>query len=94
MLGSTSVARLNSIVRALGSRATIATTITTNLQPGSFVGSVGARSLTTTGPAGSGALSSLDGGKPFLFYTAGTPNGRKVAILLEELKAAYGLEYE
>ncbi|KAJ7212203.1 glutathione S-transferase [Mycena pura] len=32
--------------------------------------------------------------KPIMLYTAGTPNGRKVSILLEELKAAYGLEYE
>lgn len=32
--------------------------------------------------------------KPFLFYTFGTPNGRKVSVLLEELKAAYGLDYE
>jgi len=28
--------------------------------------------------------------KPFLLYTAGTPNGYKVAIMLEELKAVYG----
>ena len=32
--------------------------------------------------------------KPFLLYTAGTPNGRKVSILLEELKAVYGIDYE
>jgi glutathione S-transferase len=32
--------------------------------------------------------------KAFLFYTAPTPNGRKVSVLLEELRAAYGLEYE
>ncbi|KAJ7175774.1 glutathione S-transferase C-terminal-like protein [Mycena filopes] len=32
--------------------------------------------------------------KPIMLYTAGTPNGRKVSIMLEELKAAYGLEYE
>ncbi|KAJ7784663.1 glutathione S-transferase [Mycena metata] len=32
--------------------------------------------------------------KPIMLYTAGTPNGRKVSILLEELKAAYGLEYD
>lgn len=38
-------------------------------------------------------LSSVEG-NPFLFYTAGTPNGRKVAILLEELKEEYGLGYE
>jgi len=29
-----------------------------------------------------------------MLYTAGTPNGRKVSVFLEELKAAYGLEYE
>jgi glutathione S-transferase len=27
------------------------------------------------------------------FYTAATPNGHKVSILFEELKAAYGLQY-
>ncbi|KAJ7366764.1 glutathione S-transferase [Mycena albidolilacea] len=32
--------------------------------------------------------------KPIMLYTAGTPNGRKVSVFLEELKAAYGLEYE
>jgi len=32
--------------------------------------------------------------KPFLLYTAGTPNGRKVSILLEELKAQYGIDYD
>lgn len=32
--------------------------------------------------------------KPFLFLAAGTANGRKVSVLLEELKAAYGLDYE
>lgn len=29
-----------------------------------------------------------------MLYTAGTPNGFKVSIHLEELKAAYGLEHE
>ncbi|KIJ64470.1 hypothetical protein HYDPIDRAFT_175448 [Hydnomerulius pinastri MD-312] len=28
--------------------------------------------------------------KPFLLYTYGTPNGRKVSVFLEELKAIYG----
>ncbi|CCO28633.1 glutathione S-transferase [Rhizoctonia solani AG-1 IB] len=28
-----------------------------------------------------------------LLYTVGTPNGFKASIILEELKAAYGLEY-
>ncbi|KDQ14859.1 hypothetical protein BOTBODRAFT_32213 [Botryobasidium botryosum FD-172 SS1] len=32
--------------------------------------------------------------KPLLLYTAGTPNGRKPSIFLEELKSAYGLEYD
>lgn len=32
--------------------------------------------------------------KPLLFLAAGTANGRKVSVLLEELKAAYGLDYE
>ncbi|KAG5638256.1 hypothetical protein H0H81_001025 [Sphagnurus paluster] len=31
---------------------------------------------------------------PLLLYTAGTPNGRKVAVLLEELKVARGLQYD
>ena len=31
---------------------------------------------------------------PLLFYTAATPNGWKVSILLEELKAVYGIDYE
>jgi len=32
--------------------------------------------------------------KPFLLYTWKTPNGHKVSIHLEELKAAYGLDYD
>jgi len=32
--------------------------------------------------------------KSIVLYTAGTPNGHKVSIFLEELKAAYGLEYD
>jgi hypothetical protein len=31
---------------------------------------------------------------PLVLYTYDTPNGHKVSVLLEELKAAYGLEYE
>ena len=31
---------------------------------------------------------------PIKLYTAGTPNGYKVSVFLEELKAAYGLQYE
>ncbi len=29
-----------------------------------------------------------------LLYTTATPNGHKVTVFLEELKAAYGVEYE
>jgi len=33
--------------------------------------------------------------KPLLLYYAGTPNGKQPAVLLEELKAAYGnADYE
>jgi glutathione S-transferase len=33
--------------------------------------------------------------KPFLLYTAPTPNGQKVSVFLEELKAIYpSIEYE
>lgn len=32
--------------------------------------------------------------KPLQLYTAGTPNGRKVHIYLEELKTQYGLTYQ
>ncbi|PCH40011.1 glutathione S-transferase C-terminal-like protein [Wolfiporia cocos MD-104 SS10] len=32
--------------------------------------------------------------KPLQLYTASTPNGRKVSILLEELKAMYGIDYD
>ncbi|RPD62774.1 glutathione S-transferase C-terminal-like protein [Lentinus tigrinus ALCF2SS1-6] len=32
--------------------------------------------------------------KPLQLYTAGTPNGHKVSILLEELQAQYGLRYD
>lgn len=31
---------------------------------------------------------------PIKLYTAPTPNGHKVSVFLEELKAAYGLQYE
>lgn len=31
---------------------------------------------------------------PIQLYSARTPNGFKVSIFLEELKAAYGLQYE
>ncbi|KAI0693445.1 glutathione S-transferase C-terminal-like protein [Cerioporus squamosus] len=32
--------------------------------------------------------------RPLQLYTAGTPNGHKVSILLEELQAQYGLTYD
>lgn len=35
--------------------------------------------------------------KPIFLYTAATPNGKPVTVLLEELKAAYGvnkIDYE
>lgn len=31
--------------------------------------------------------------RPFLLYTAGTPNGRKTSIYLEELKPWYWIDY-
>jgi len=39
-------------------------------------------------------MASVNKLKRLLLYTAGTPNGKKVSIHLEELKAAYGLEYD
>ncbi|KDQ29264.1 hypothetical protein PLEOSDRAFT_1055238 [Pleurotus ostreatus PC15] len=35
-----------------------------------------------------------DAKKPLLLYTAPTPNGHKVSVFLEELKAAYGIDYD
>ena len=32
--------------------------------------------------------------KPLILFTARTPNGFKPSILLEELKAAYGINYD
>ncbi|KAF9046416.1 glutathione S-transferase [Panaeolus papilionaceus] len=40
------------------------------------------------------STAAADHKEPLLLYTFGTPNGRKVSVYLEELKAAYGLEYE
>ncbi|RPD74359.1 glutathione S-transferase C-terminal-like protein [Lentinus tigrinus ALCF2SS1-7] len=34
------------------------------------------------------------GSAPLLLYTGATPNGHKVTTFLEELKAAYGLQYD
>ncbi|KAF9810541.1 hypothetical protein IEO21_06864 [Rhodonia placenta] len=40
------------------------------------------------------SLATAPASKPLLLYTAGTPNGHKVSILLEELKATYGVDYD
>jgi len=50
-------------------------------------------SITRPFPLGRRHLSSVPN-KPLILYTAGTPNGRKVSVFLEELKAAYGLDYD
>ncbi|KAI0751424.1 glutathione S-transferase C-terminal-like protein [Daedaleopsis nitida] len=34
------------------------------------------------------------GSAPLVLYTTGTPNGHKVSVFLEELKTAYGLQYD
>ncbi|CDO68256.1 hypothetical protein BN946_scf184842.g19 [Trametes cinnabarina] len=57
------------------------------------------RKLAATPSARSGCLKSYStatspSSKPLLLYTAGTPNGRKASIYLEELKAQYGLAYD
>ncbi|KAI1792847.1 glutathione S-transferase C-terminal-like protein [Ganoderma leucocontextum] len=36
----------------------------------------------------------MSGEAPILLYTAPTPNGHKTSVLLEELKLAYGLQYD
>lgn len=36
----------------------------------------------------------MSGEAPILLYTAPTPNGHKVSVFLEELKLAYGIQYE
>ena len=36
----------------------------------------------------------MSGEAPIILYTAPTPNGHKVSVFLEELKLAYGLQYE
>ncbi|KAH8104825.1 glutathione S-transferase C-terminal-like protein [Cristinia sonorae] len=40
------------------------------------------------------SLATNPAAQPLMLYTAGTPNGRKVSIMLEELKAMYGLDYD
>ncbi|KAI8978798.1 glutathione S-transferase C-terminal-like protein [Trametes punicea] len=45
-------------------------------------------------PARSFSTATSPSSKPLLLYTAGTPNGRKASIFLEELKAVYGLSYD
>ena len=42
---------------------------------------------------GMGSIATSPSAKPLQLYTAGTPNGRKVSIFLEELRATYGLDY-
>jgi glutathione S-transferase len=51
------------------------------------------RSITRSLPSSQRLLTS-NCQKPLLLYTAGTPNGRKVSVLLEELRGLYGLDYE
>ncbi|KAG8812626.1 glutathione S- transferase, nitrogen catabolite repression regulator [Serendipita sp. 399] len=51
------------------------------------------RSFASSTPVRNMSTASEGVGKPIEFYTASTPNGRKVSIFLEELKAAYGLQY-
>ncbi|KAI0647744.1 glutathione S-transferase C-terminal-like protein [Trametes meyenii] len=48
----------------------------------------------TTGRVNDYSTATSPSSKPFLFYTAGTPNGHKVSILLEELKGHYGITYD
>ena len=36
----------------------------------------------------------MSGEARILLYTAPTPNGHKVSVFLEELKLAYGIQYE
>ncbi|TCD70567.1 glutathione S- transferase, nitrogen catabolite repression regulator [Steccherinum ochraceum] len=56
--------------------------------------------LGTRGGGGRGALrramsvATSPSAKPLLLYTWGTPNGKKASIMLEELKAMYGLDYD
>lgn len=49
------------------------------------------RTCTTSTTRDLQTMSSENG---LILYTAGTPNGHKTSVLLEELKAKYGLQYE
>lgn len=48
----------------------------------------------TGGGVGRYSTATSPSAKPLSLYTWRTPNGRKVSIFLEELKAQYGLAYE
>ena len=50
--------------------------------------------LSRSGPYNLYSTATSPASKPFQLYTAGTPNGRKVSILLEELRDQYGLKYQ
>ncbi|PPQ67552.1 hypothetical protein CVT26_006853 [Gymnopilus dilepis] len=53
------------------------------------------RCLSSLAPDTTSTAKSLaPGNNPFLLYTARTPNGRKTSIFLEEMKAAYGIDYD
>ena len=53
-----------------------------------------ARRVARVGGRGVATATSTSPKHPLLLYTAGTPNGHKASVFLEELKAVYGLEYE
>ncbi|KAF8208842.1 glutathione S-transferase [Mycena galopus ATCC 62051] len=61
---------------------------------GSIAHSLGPSSILNHQPTFRYRYTTMASSKPIMLYTAGTPNGRKVSVFLEELKAAYGLEYE
>ncbi|KAI1794868.1 glutathione S-transferase C-terminal-like protein [Ganoderma leucocontextum] len=52
-----------------------------------------ASTLSRSGPYNLYSTATSPASQPFQLYTAGTPNGRKVSILLEELQDQYGLKY-
>ncbi|KAF4617840.1 hypothetical protein D9613_006084 [Agrocybe pediades] len=55
---------------------------------------LGVRNLRTSGVSGVSTTLAINLPKPFLLYTAGTPNGRKTSIYLEELKPWYWIGYD